>query len=40
MSPEGESIKPEDEDVHSEDLESDKTEGDETRIEQNDNEES
>jgi hypothetical protein len=34
MSPEGKSIKPEDEDVDSEDLESDKTEGDEARIEQ------
>jgi hypothetical protein len=32
MSPEGESIKPEDEDVESEDLDSDKTQGDETAV--------
>jgi hypothetical protein len=38
MSPEGESIKPEDEDVDSEDLNSDKTRGDETTVKENDEE--
>ena len=40
MSPEGESTKPEDEDVDTEDLEWDKTEGDETSVKQTDDEES
>jgi hypothetical protein len=38
--PEGESTKPEDEDVDTEDLEWDKTEGDETSVKQTDDEES
>jgi hypothetical protein len=36
MSPEGESIKPEDEDVENEGLDSDKTQGDETAVKKND----
>jgi hypothetical protein len=35
MSPEGESIKPEDEDVKTEELDSDKTQGDETAVKKN-----
>ncbi len=36
MTPEGESIKPEDEDVETEDLDSDKTQGDEAAVKKND----
>jgi hypothetical protein len=39
MIPEGESIKPDDEDVDGEDLGLDKTEGDEMPVEENDDEE-
>jgi hypothetical protein len=38
MSPEGESIKPDDEDVDTEDLAWDKTEGDETSLKETDDE--
>jgi hypothetical protein len=38
MSPEGESIKPDDEDVDTEDLAWDKTEGDETSVKETDDE--